>query len=127
MSALLNNEFSCYSLTDQEERMGTILTIDQIQVIQNRLYNVAQLKLNVKIDVTKPLEHVQNLAFYDGRIDAFREIIVSHQIALDNQKEQLSREDKESIIAKHLAKSPYDLFREVQPVEVSKPELDKGI
>jgi len=75
MASLIPNAFSSYSLTEEETLQGSILTITQQQVIQNRLAVVAEERLHLTYDVANPTAFLQAEAYKKGELDALRYIL----------------------------------------------------
>lgn len=68
MAALIPNAFCTYLLTDDEQASGTILTVLQQQVLQNRVSQIAEQKLALVFDKSDPLEFGIQVAYLDGQI-----------------------------------------------------------
>ncbi len=83
MATLITNTFSAYHLTDQEALQGSILTITQLQVLQNQLAQVAEEKLALDFDPTNPTTYAQQEAYMKGQMDLLLYIIDSSQASAD--------------------------------------------
>lgn len=75
MAILIPNNFSSYNLTDDEVREGSILTITQLELLQNDLATAAEEKLVLEFDTTNPQTFIQQEAFKRGQIELLRYII----------------------------------------------------
>ena len=75
MAHLVDNSFSTYELTKEEELQGNILTIAQQQVIQNRLATAAEEKLTLEFDPAEPNLFMQQEAYKRAEIDTLRFIL----------------------------------------------------
>ena len=69
MAKLIPNAFSTFELTEDEDKQGSILTITQQQVIQNKIAEAAQQQLNLVYDTKDPLKFVQEQAYLKGQLD----------------------------------------------------------
>lgn len=97
MAQLIQNSFSSYELTIEEELQGSILTITQLQVLQNQLAFIVEEKINIEFDPApdKVLEFVQQEAYKKGQMELLQYIISNSEVAtkeymnsnLDNQNE----------------------------------------
>ncbi len=83
MATLITNTFSAYHLTDQEALQGSILTVTQLQVIQNQLARVAEEKLALDFDPANPITYAQQEAYMKGQMDLLLYIIDSSQASAD--------------------------------------------
>ncbi len=70
MSALVPNQISSYSLTEEEQGLGETLTTLQKQVIQNRIAMCAEEKLALTFDPTEPALYMQAEAEKRGEMNA---------------------------------------------------------
>ena len=75
MAQLLTNTFAVYDLTEEEALQGSILTIQQVQVIQNLLAGAAEEKLNLELDPLNPVKFAQEEASLKGQIDILRYLL----------------------------------------------------
>ena len=75
MATLIPNTFSSYELTDDEQTQGSLLTITQKQVIQNHICNIAEEKLALVFDASKPTAYAQEEASLAGQIAALKWMI----------------------------------------------------
>ena len=75
MATIVPNVFTSYVLTEQEQIEGSILTIAQKEVIQNRLSDTAAEKLALPFDPSNPMEFAQEEAYKRGHIDALQFIL----------------------------------------------------
>lgn len=75
MATLAQNDFSTYVMTDQEMLQGTILTVTQKQVIQNKLSILAHEKINLEVDSNNMQFFLQQEASLKGAMDELRFIL----------------------------------------------------
>jgi len=81
MAHLLANEFTTFSLNEDEETQGSVLTIDQQQVIHNDLAISAAEKLALEPDTQDYSKYLQQEAYLRGQIDAYR-FLLERSLAL---------------------------------------------
>lgn len=81
MSQLITNDFSSFDLTEEEELQGTLLTVTQVQVIQNHLSAVAAEKIALEYDSANPILFAQQEAYKKGQLETYRFILDSHEAA----------------------------------------------
>lgn len=70
-----DNPFQSWVLTPEEELLGTILTLNQKQVIQNRIAQYAQEKIRLKYNPSEPLKFLQEDAELQGQILVLQNLI----------------------------------------------------
>ena len=75
MAQLATNLFSSYTLTEEEQIQGCILSSLQKQVIQNRLAVAAEGKVYIEYEPTNPLQAALLEAHARGQIDALNAIL----------------------------------------------------
>ncbi len=75
MAALMNNPFSSYSLTEEEDFSGRILNNLQKMVVQNRLSEAAIEKTELTYDLANPTGCLQREAELQGRMLCLRQIL----------------------------------------------------
>lgn len=83
MSSIIANSFTTYQLTEQEALIGSILTIAQTEVLQNRLSVTAELVLNLEYDSLNPVLFAAEQARLAGQIFLLREILDASQYAIE--------------------------------------------
>jgi len=83
MAELIPNEFTSYNLNEQEQLAGSIFTVTQLQVLHNRLSELAAQKLNLEFDVDSPETFIQQEAFKRGQIEEIRYLIESSTAAVE--------------------------------------------
>ena len=88
MAHLVENDFSSYELTLEEELEGSILTITQKQVIQNDIAICAQEKINLELDLLNPALFGQQEAKLAGQMQALRYRLECSDIA-DEQRNNI--------------------------------------
>ena len=69
------NSFTSFNLSETELLQGAILNSLQLQVIQNDLAQVAELRLNLDLDPKNIVSFAQNEAFHKGQMAAYRYIL----------------------------------------------------
>jgi len=72
MAYLIDNDYSSYILTEDEEIQGTLLTIAQKQVIQNEISIIATKLLDMVLDPAEPQKFIQEQSYIKGQLDALR-------------------------------------------------------
>lgn len=75
MATLVPNTFSTYNLTEPEEYAGSVLSQEQIYVIQNLLSDCAAERLNLTYDATNPHRFLQQEAELQGKIGILRYLL----------------------------------------------------
>lgn len=95
MATLAINSFTSYNLTEEENSMGSLLTITQKQVIHNHIAGLAEEKLALTFDVNNQLQFVQRQAELEGQISSLRWLLdVSEaEEALQKEKYQQPTQD----------------------------------
>lgn len=89
MTNIVANSFTTYQLTDEEMLVGSVLTIQQREVLQNLLSVNAEEMLTLDYDVDKPLSFVQQQGYKRGWIDCLKYILDASQSAIElNQQPQ---------------------------------------
>lgn len=87
MTSIIANSFTTYQLTEQEALVGSIFTIAQIEVLQNRLSVIAELTLNLVFDPLNPVLFAAEQARLAGQIFLLREIIDASQYAIEQNQQ----------------------------------------
>lgn len=75
MSTIIQNEFTQYAQTEQEQLAGTVLTNDQKQFIRNQLAMVAQSRIALVPDPNNYPAFIQTEAAYAGEMRAYRYLL----------------------------------------------------
>jgi hypothetical protein len=75
MPTLATSRFTKYNLTQQEELSGSILTPEQLCMIQTECAQVAEQILNLEYSPDNPLKSVQNDAFLKGQLSVYQLLI----------------------------------------------------
>lgn len=75
MAHVINNTFTTYKLTDEEQAQGQILSTTNIMVIQNLMAAAAEEKLALKFDPTNALAFTQREAELMGQIGILKFLI----------------------------------------------------
>ena len=81
MATIQINSFTSWELTKEELLSGTILTVLQKQVLQNRLNEAAETKLNLVYDTLDPIKFAQNEAYLKGKIEFIRYLLDASEAA----------------------------------------------
>jgi len=81
MARLIDNEFTSYALSDEEQIQGSLLTITQRQVMQNHLAATAAEKIALEFDANNPTLFIQQEADMKGRISILNFILASSAAA----------------------------------------------
>lgn len=94
MAIPLTNQFSSYSLSDQERLAGSILSLEQSYVIQNLIAQCAEERLALMFDPVNPLKFAQQEAELKGQIIALTFLLdtskeTQHSIANPSQQNTL--------------------------------------
>ncbi len=87
MAYLIDNDFSTYYLTDDEETQGQMLTLTQRQVIQNLLAKAAEEKINLTYTPESKEIFLQQEASLKGQMDILRFLLASSDAAEENYRE----------------------------------------
>lgn len=95
MAHIVPNSFTSYKLTSEEVRAGSILTSNQIQVIQNLISEAAEEKISLKYDPQNPLVFVQREAELQGQIGILKFLLAQSDEAV-SQNLQLNLDSPES-------------------------------
>ena len=75
MATQLANKFTSYELTEEETRSGSIFSVQQVQVLQNTLSEIAHLKLGLTYDPLNPVDFAQQVAYAQGKLDVISYLI----------------------------------------------------
>lgn len=90
MAVLIENSFSSYALTEDEERQGSLLTITQKQFLQNQVALCAEEKIALEFDPSEPNLFLQAEAYKKGQIDAYKYLLECSAITEELIKSELS-------------------------------------
>jgi hypothetical protein len=69
MASLLPNNFASYELTEQELENGTLLTVNQKMVLQNKLSEIATQKINLVFNPSDVADYSQQTAYLQAQLD----------------------------------------------------------
>lgn len=83
MAKLIPNDFSTYELTDDEALQGSIFTATQLQVLQNKLAEIAKEKLNLEFDTAHPQEFIQQEAYKKGEFELLSYLIDTSRVSAE--------------------------------------------
>ena len=83
MAELLPNSFTSYSLNDDEEIQGSILTLPQIQMIQNDLTIYAEERLALQFNPNEPVLFAQQEAYLRGQMDTLRYLLTRSDASVE--------------------------------------------
>ncbi len=81
------NTFTSYNLTDEDELQGSIMTITQLQVLQNELSSLAEEKLALMFDPEHPMVFMQQEAHAKGKIEMVQFLIEKSESSAINLAE----------------------------------------
>ena len=81
MAKRIDTDFTAYELSDEENMSGSKLNLNQKMVVQNKLAQAAQDKLDLSYDETKPIESAQKEAYLLGVISTLRTILDESTLA----------------------------------------------
>lgn len=85
MAHLVDNTFSSYFLTEDEETEGSILSITQRQLLQNDLATCAEEKLRLEFDPAEPQLFIQQEAFKKGQIELIQYMLDRSESAIESR------------------------------------------
>ncbi len=88
MASLTPNTFSSYDLSEAEEREGTMLTITQKQVIQNKISLIAEEKVNLDVDINMKERFLQEEAGLKGQLVSLQYLITCSDAMEDMIKQE---------------------------------------
>lgn len=83
MATFSENSFSSYDISEDEFLIGSMLTIQQRQVIHNKLVSAAEEKLALEFTPNNIPEYTQREASLAGEIAAYRAILDASIIAIE--------------------------------------------
>ena len=124
MAHLINNSFSTYELTNQEELEGSILSITQKQVIQNQIAMFAERKIAIRYDPSDPVVFAQEEAECKGAIDALKWLVAistTAEEAMTYDEQQQDMRDYNTVSDINSTQRVNDIFKQ-EPVV--KPSLN---
>lgn len=75
MANIVATSLTAFELTDEEDKLGRILTQNQKQVIQNEVALCAEELLLMKLDGPDPTTFIHARAFTQGKMEAFKWLI----------------------------------------------------
>jgi len=82
MATQMANDFTYFDQSPAEARAGSILSVDQIQSIQNKLAIAAIEKINIEDNPLNPQIASLRRAKLDGEIGAYRFLIIGSEEAV---------------------------------------------
>lgn len=91
MSTPRITSFTSYNLTAEEYTSGTILSVLQVQVIQNLICDTAEAKIALTFDTANPQSFIQKEAELQGQIG-----ILKHLLALSEESIQQANQVAQS-------------------------------
>lgn len=87
MAKLIPNEFQQYEFSEEELKLGSVLSPTTLQLIQTRLALAMLGKVSLKYDIDKPTtDFVQQEAYIAGEIAAYRNLIDAHNAVVEASK-----------------------------------------
>lgn len=75
MARIVENEFTQYEQSDQEQLSGAVLTTTQKQCIQSQIAMIAQTRLSLVPDPNNYAVFIQTEAHYKGQMDALKYLL----------------------------------------------------
>ena len=81
MPYLIPNSFASYSMTEEEQLQGAVLTTLQVQHIQNQLALCAEEKLTLDFDTSDPNKYIQQEAYKRGQLEMLKYLLESSEAA----------------------------------------------
>ena len=88
MAMLIENTFSTYKLTNEEELSGNILNFNQVAVLQNERAQVAESRLNVDFDPQNSVKFAQDEAFLKGQLSVYNLLLERSKVAQQINQEK---------------------------------------
>ena len=88
MAMLIENTFSTYKLTNEEELSGHILNFNQVAVLQNERAQVAESRLNVDFDPQNSVKFAQDEAFLKGQLSVYNLLLERSKVAQQINQEK---------------------------------------
>jgi len=85
---LIENAFTSYQLTNEEELAGHILNFNQAAVLQNERAQVAESRLNVDFDPQNPVKFAQDEAFLKGQLSVYNLLLERSKVAQQINQEK---------------------------------------
>ena len=79
MSHPITNTFSSYSLSENEQKLGTQLTQLNVAVFQNQRSQIAEEKLNLVFTPNDVLHYTQQEAYLKGQLDLLNYILAANE------------------------------------------------
>lgn len=76
MANLITGTFTHWNLSSTEKLQGSILSIQQKQVLQNELAQVAEQIVNLEFDPNNPVSFAQNDAHLKGQMSIIRYMLL---------------------------------------------------
>lgn len=84
MSTLIPSQFCRYNLSAAEEKRGQLLTIENLQVLQNDLADLAEEKIRLTLSKASYDEYWQREAELQGSIQLLQGIINRHHALMQD-------------------------------------------
>lgn len=72
MASLIISSFARFSMSVQEERAASLLTLEQKQLIMNEMCSIAERRLALVPDANNYSSFIQEEAHLKGQLDAYR-------------------------------------------------------
>lgn len=88
------NSFTQFDLSKDNLLEGSILSENQLRVIQNDLAQVAELRLNIDLDPKNIVAFAQHEAFLKGQMAAYRYILLR---SLESEEQLKARAQAQSL------------------------------
>ena len=97
MPQLRVNIFTTYALTQQEEETGQVFTLEQKRVLQNKLADIAQDKLNTLFTPNDVLSYTQKEAELRGQMNSIQWLLdTSDEIELQQASRLAEQQQQQS-------------------------------
>lgn len=83
MATIVPNTFTSWDLSDAEALQGSIFTITQLQVLQNKLSEIAEEKINLEFTPDDAMSFVQQEAYKKGQLELIQYMIDSSEASAE--------------------------------------------
>jgi len=90
MSTIQVNKFSSFVLSEQEQKLGSVFNLAQLQVLQNLLSEAAHIKVEVVFDPLNPIDFAQQVAYQQAKIDVLSYLIENSRDTEESMKLEIS-------------------------------------
>jgi len=90
MSTMEVNKFTSFTLSEQEQKIGSVYNLAQLQVLQNMLSEAAEVKLALVFDPLNPMEYGIQIAYNSAKIDILSYLIENSRVVEEAMREEIS-------------------------------------